>query len=486
MPGAVGTASLAPAGAAPRAACVAFSVSCSFHVLASPSLTTPMARAREGRHESGERRLFSPRRSARATPVTRYRRVARAVGAAGAMRRRRGSSPGDGAAPASSPVAALTAPAAAAPRPAAPAARPRGAGSARSRLPPQLQSLLPRAASPALPLAPSQPARYALLVCTVASDAAGARAAVAAAAQQLAGAAAADAAAPPHRSGWPAPLLPRPRVLWHLAGLPAAEATAPVPPAPLWLPSSAAHAALLRTAAHCAAPEPPSGPASADVCGAATASAVAAACAAVPRGALCDVLWLCGDTRCDSDAAADVAAALLAARDAHGERLCTTLLSVVSDRGAASLQAGLARDLAGALSARLVLVPAAPPRVTPVPDEAASPAGWGRPVALPPPPPLLPLLLDAAVLWRGALCFPDPRRGAVAATGAAQGGRGAGPERPLRGLAALALPLTAVLPAADAPEPGVRYDGLQICADEQPLAGAARCASLRSGIATRC
>jgi hypothetical protein len=403
------------------------------------------------------------------------------------MRRRRGSSPGDGVAPASSPVAALTAPAAAAPRPAAPAARPRGAGSARSRLPPQLQSLLPRAASPAPapPLAPAQPARYALLVCTVAADASGARAAVAAAAQQLAGAAAADAAAPPHRSGWPAPLLPRPRVLWHLAGLPAAEATAPVPPAvALWLPSRAAHAALLRSAAHCAAPEPPSAPASVDVCGAATASAVAAACAAVPRGALCDVLWLCGDTRCDSDAAADVAAALLAARDAHGERLCTTLLSVVSDCGAASLQAGLARDLAGALSARLVLVPAAPPRATPVPDEAASPAGWGRPVALPPPPPLLPLLLDAAVLWRGALCFPDPRRGAAAATGAAQGGRGAGPERPLRGLAALALPLTAVLPAADAPEPGVRYDGLQICADEQPLAGAARCASFRSGIAT--
>lgn len=401
------------------------------------------------------------------------------------MRRRRGSSPGEGAAnaPASSPAAA-TAPAAAAapaPRPAAPAARPRGAGGSRPRLPPQLQSLLPHAASPAPapPLAPAQPARYALLVCTVPSGAAGARSAVAAAAQQLAGAAAADAAAAPHRSGWPAQLLPRPRVLWHLAGLPSAEA-APVPPAPLWLPSSAAHAALLRAAAHCAAPEPPAAPAAA-ACGTAVASAVAAACAAVPRGALCDALWLCDDARCDSDAAAAVAAALLAARDAHGERLCTTLLSVVSSDGdaASSPQAGPARDLAEALSARLVLVPAAPPRPASVPD-AASPGGWGRPVALPPPLPLLPLLLDSTVLWRGALCFPDPRRGAAAATGAAQGGRGAGPERPLRGLAALALPLTAVLPAADAPEPGVRYDGLQICADETPLAGAARCARLRS------
>ena len=303
-----------------------------------------------------------------------------------------------------------------------------------------------------------------LVVCTAALSGAGARAALSAAATQLAGCAAASASAPLHRAGWPEQLLPHPRLLWRLVGLPPAPATS-------WLSAHAAHAALLDVAARCAA-APPEAAAAA---GTGAGGDVAAAVAALPRGALADAVWLCDAAACASDATAAVAAALLQARDAAGERLVTTLLSLQSahDDGA---EAGHARVLAGALQARLVPV-ALPAPAAPQPEAPSPGADWGRPVPLPPTPPALPLLLDAGVVWRGAFIFPDPRR---ARWPAGEGGQAA-PERPLRGLAALALPLTAVLPGAEGPGHGddaavggVRYAGLQLCADEPPLAGAAR------------
>ena len=395
---------------------------------------------------------------------------------AAAMRRRSGSSAGaDAAAGAeASPAAATAAAAAPAARAAlrvsaAPAARARGA-SGRPRLPPQLQSLLPPAASPLPPPPPAQPARYVLVICTAALSGAGARSALAAATQQLAGCAASSASTPLHRTGWPEQLLPHPRLLWRMLGLPPAEAQPPAQPA--WLSAHAAHAALLGVASRCAAAAPEAAAA------APPGGDVAAAVAAVPRGALADALWLCDDAACASDAAVAVAAALLQARDAHGERLAVTLLSLQGEGDEA--EAAHARVLAGALHARLVPVrlpapaAAAQPIASPQPEAPSPTAAGGRPVPLPPPPPTLPLLLDAAVLWRGALVFPDPRR--------RHAGGEAAPERPLRGLAALALPLTAVLPGADEPlhgaaaAGGVRYAGMQLCADEPPLLGAARCA----------
>jgi hypothetical protein len=295
---------------------------------------------------------------------------------------------------------------------------------------------------------------------------------------------------------------------------------AAAPPCPRrWLSCAEAHAALLAAAAALAAPlvcapaaaagaacstAPLSPLAPPHTTGAAAAAALlsaleARACSVAP-GALFDALWLTDDAHAERDDDAAAGAALLSARDAHGDALAVTLLALQSADCAEAEAAGDGgascpfRDIAHMLSARLLRV-----RLPPAPKEkqrrssgaggagaaAAAAPTWGQPVALAPPPPRVPLLLDAGVLWRGALCFPEDTsgggRGGGGAAGGAAGGAGAGgggaSSRPLRGRAALAQPLEAVLSSRALPARYLRYEGLQLTALEAPVAAGTWCAS---------
>jgi hypothetical protein len=162
---------------------------------------------------------------------------------------------------------------------------------------------------------------------------------------------------------------------------------------------------------------------------------------------LLDVLWLTDDPGVTTDAAAVVADALLTLQgDARSTETAVRVVLLGSDPGT-ELQRALRH-------AQLVSLPA---------DHAA--ADLGR----------MPLLCDAGVVWRGCMVVrgaaSTSKAGARHAGGAAHGPAGGAAPR-LRGKAALAAPLEAVLPPVGPPTVDATCPGLAMSCCEPPAAAA--------------